>query len=338
MSPPAPPDPTQTPSTPSTPSASSASSAPSDPPSPDPTIAIVGLGRMGGNMARRLRRAGIVVHGYDRGTPRAEVVDAGVRLHDSLADLVAALPAGRPRLVWLMLPQGAPTDSTIAELAPRLTAGDIVVDGGNAHYVDSVRRHETLAAQGLRFVDCGVSGGIWGYDNGYCLMFGGPADAIDALTPIARALAPTPDTGWVHCGAVGAGHFAKMIHNGIEYGMMQALAEGFALMDGHPEYAFDLGAIAESWRHGSVVRSWLLDLSADALRSRDSLDRIAPVVADSGEGRWTVDEAIRQGTPAPVIALSVMSRFASQGRSAFADRLLAAMRGGFGGHPVPHED
>ncbi len=327
MNTPALPDPSRTPA-----------DMPTGPIATSPTIAVIGLGRMGGNMARRLRRAEIAVHGHDQGTPLATVAESGVRLHDSLSSLVAALPSGRQRLVWLMLPQGEPTDSTITRLAPLLAAGDIIVDGGNTHYLDSIRRHEVLSAQGLRFVDCGVSGGIWGYDNGYCLMFGGPRDAMDALTPIARALAPTPDTGWIHCGGAGAGHFAKMIHNGIEYGMMQALAEGFALMDGHPDYAFDLGAIAESWRHGSVVRSWLLDLSADALRSRDALDHVAPVVADSGEGRWTVDEAIRQGTPAPVIALSVMSRFASQGHATFANRLLAKMRGGFGGHAVPHDD
>src|SRR5690606_14852797 len=240
-----------------------------------------------------------------------------------------------PRTVWLMLPAGAATESTLGALRGLLAPGDLVVDGGNAEYRDSQRRAVELAAGGIGFADCGVSGGVWGLENGYCLMYGASdAPAAERLAAYARLLAPAPDRGWLHCGAAGSGHFTKMIHNGIEYGMMQAFAEGFALLEGRPEFGLDLGAIAETWRHASVVRSWLLDLSAEALRQPGALDSVAPVVADSGEGRWTVDEAVRQGTPAPVIAMALMSRFDSQGRADTANRLLALMRQGFGGHAV----
>jgi 6-phosphogluconate dehydrogenase len=301
---------------------------------PTPTLAIVGLGRMGANMARRLARGGAHVHGHDA-QPEARdalAAEAGVVLHASLADAVAALPA--PRTVWLMLPAGAISEATLAELAALLAPGDLVVDGANANYLDSERHARELAARGLLFADCGVSGGVWGLANGYCLMFGAEPEAAARLAPIARILAPAPDRGWLHCGPPGAGHFVKMIHNGIEYGAMQAYAEGFALLEGKAGYDLDLASIGELWRHGSVVRSWLLDLTVDALREPGALDSVAPFVADSGEGRWTVDEAVRQGTPAPVIALALMSRFASQGSGDTANRLLSLMRKGFGGHAV----
>ncbi len=305
-----------------------------DPLTPAPTLAMVGLGRMGANMARRLARGGAHVHGFDaQPEARAALADEpGVVLHASLADAVSALPA--PRTVWLMLPAGEPSETALAELVARLAPGDLIVDGANANYLDSQRHARELEAHGLRFADCGVSGGVWGLANGYCLMYGADAEAAARLAPIARLLAPAPDRGWLHCGPPGSGHFVKMIHNGIEYGAMQAYAEGFALLEGKTEFDLDLAAVGELWRHGSVVRSWLLDLTVDALRDPDALDSVAPYVADSGEGRWTVDESVRQGTPAPVIALALMSRFASQGRADVGNRLLSLMRKGFGGHAV----
>jgi 6-phosphogluconate dehydrogenase len=292
-----------------------------------PVLAMVGLGRMGANMARRLARGGARVHGFDpdAGARTALRETPGVALHDSLEAAVAALPA--PRTVWLMLPAGAASDATLA-------AGDLVVDGANANYQASQRHAAALASHGVLFADCGVSGGVWGLDNGYCLMFGAGPEAAARLAPIARLLAPAPDRGWLHCGPPGAGHFVKMIHNGIEYGAMQAYAEGFSLLAGKPEFGLDLAAVGELWRHGSVIRSWLLDLTVDALASPGALQAVAPFVADSGEGRWTVEEAVRQGTPAPVIALALMSRFASQGQGDTANRLLSLMRQGFGGHAV----
>jgi len=305
-----------------------------------PTLLMVGLGRMGGNMAHRLALKGARVHGYDRSpAARAALAEAvggsaefPVVLHERLEDAVAALPS--PRVVWLMLPAGVPTQLTIDLLTPLLVAGDIVIDGGNANYLDSQARGRALTARGLEFIDCGVSGGVWGLQNGYCLMYGASPAAATAVAPLMRLLAVSPGDGWLHCGPIGAGHFVKMIHNGIEYGMMQSLAEGFALMAGKPEFDLRLGPIGELWRHGSVVRSWLLDLTAQSLQEPDAINQVAPVVADSGEGRWTVDEAIRQGTPAPVIAMAMMSRFDSQGKADTANKLLALMRKGFGGHAV----
>jgi len=297
---------------------------------PYPTI--IGLGRMGANMARRLARAGITVHGFDP-SPEARAAlsgEAGVVLHADLGASMAA-QAGR-RLVWLMLPAGAITEQTLSALESLLQPGDVLVDGGNANYLDSQARARHWKARGIDFVDCGVSGGVWGLAEGYCLMAGGEKQAIDALMPLFRALAPAPDRGWLHCGPSGAGHFTKMVHNGIEYGMMQAYAEGFALMAGRPELTPDLGAVAEVWRHGSVVRSWLLDLTTAALQDPTAMDAVAPVVADSGEGRWTVDESIRQGTPVPVIAAALMARFGSQGKADTGNKLLSLMRKGFGGH------
>jgi 6-phosphogluconate dehydrogenase len=298
------------------------------------SLGLVGLGRMGGNMARRLARAGVRVVGHDATPGAAERLasDATITAAKSLATLAEALPA--PRVVWLMVPAGEATQQTLDTLSAHLWRGDTIVDGGNANYKDSQRRAGELARHGLRFVDCGVSGGVWGLDNGYALMFGGTPEAARAVEPFARILAPAADRGWLHCGPAGAGHFVKMIHNGIEYGMMQAYAEGFALLEGKREFALDNAAIAEVWRHGSVVRSWLLDLIAEFLGRDASLDAIAPHVADSGEGRWTVAEAIEQGVPAPVLALALMSRFDSQGKGDYANRMLAMMRQAFGGHAV----
>ena len=297
-------------------------------------IGMIGLGRMGANMARRLARSGIEVTGFDPDAhARAALAGtSGFTAVEDVAALVHALPA--PRIVWLMVPAGEVTEETIADLAPRLAAEDVIVDGGNAFYKDSVRRAVELASYGVRFVDCGVSGGIWGLDEGYALMFGGSPAAARAIEPLVKVLAPAPERGWLHCGPSGSGHFTKMIHNGVEYGMMQALAEGFALLKGKEEFSLDVAAIAEMWRHGSVVRSWLLDLTAEFLHADAELNDIAPVVADSGEGRWTAAESIELGIPAPVIALALSMRFASQGKGAYADRLLAMMRKGFGGHGV----
>ena len=299
-----------------------------------PSIGLVGLGRMGGNMARRLSRGGIRVVGHDAtpGAADALAAEGVLSAASSPAALVDALPA--PRVVWTMVPAGSATETTIATLSAHLAPGDTIVDGGNANYRDSQRRAQDLAARRLLFVDCGVSGGVWGLANGYTLMFGGSAEGARAVEPFVRVLAPAPDAGWMHCGPAGAGHFAKMIHNGIEYGMMQAYAEGFALLKGKREFGIDVARLAETWRRGSVVRSWLLDLTAEFLASDADLDAIAPHVADSGEGRWTVAEAIEQGAPAPVLAVALMNRFASQGKGDYANRMLARMRQAFGGHAV----
>lgn len=297
-------------------------------------IGMVGLGRMGGNMARRLARAGLGVVAWDRAAGARSGIspEPRVRVVETLAGLVEALPA--PRVLWLMLPAGAPTEDTLTELRGLLAAGDVIVDGANAWYRDSVRRAQELASQGLQFVDAGVSGGVWGLVNGYGLMVGGAAEAVQRVEPFLRALAPAPDRGWLHCGPSGAGHFAKMVHNGIEYGLMQAYAEGLALLQAKEEFQLDVARIAESWRHGTVIRSWLLDLTAEFLAEDARLESIAPVVADSGEGRWTAVEAVELGVPTPVMTLALMQRFASQGRGDFADRLLARMRQSFGGHAV----
>ncbi len=299
-------------------------------------LGMVGLGRMGGNMARRLLRAGHRVVGFD---PSAAARDGfaadGGGIAASLEALVAALPA--PRAVWLMVPAGPVTDDSIAALAGLLSRGDAVVDGGNSNYRDTLRRSGQLQERGIALVDCGTSGGIWGLSEGYSLMVGGDAAVVSRLRPLIEALAPAADRGWGHVGPVGAGHFTKMVHNGIEYGMMQAYAEGFSILQHKGEFALDLGQVAEIWRHGSVVRSWLLDLTAGALAKNPSLEGISPWVADSGEGRWTVQEAIDLDVPAPVIALSLISRLRSRDDDSFADKLLAAMRNEFGGHAIRRE-
>ncbi|OZA27269.1 MAG: 6-phosphogluconate dehydrogenase (decarboxylating) [Hydrogenophilales bacterium 17-64-11] len=295
---------------------------------------LVGLGRMGGNMARRLARKDIriALNNRNHEVSSAIAAETGHLACASLADLVAALQA--PRIVWLMLPAGDVTEQTLQALAPLLSPGDLVVDGANGYYKDDRRRADMLAVRQVDFADAGVSGGVWGLENGYCIMFGGSDAAAARLKPYMEALAPTPATGWLHVGPVGSGHFVKMVHNGIEYGMMQAFAEGFALMKHKPGFDLDLGAIAELWRHGSVVRSWLLDLSADFLAHDQALEAIQPFVADSGEGRWTALEAIEQGIPAPVMSLALMMRFASQGKNDYAAKMLAKMRQGFGGHAL----
>ncbi|MBP6457195.1 phosphogluconate dehydrogenase (NAD(+)-dependent, decarboxylating) [Pseudoxanthomonas mexicana] len=296
-------------------------------------LAMIGLGRMGANMAERLVRGGHTVRGYDPGEAARQQAEArGIVPHANLQNAVAALPA--PRVVWLMVPAGQVVDDTIAQLRPLLAAGDTVIDGGNSNYKDTQRRGAQLAEAGIHYIDCGTSGGVWGLAEGYSLMIGGDAGAVARLQPVFATLAPTPETGWGHVGPSGAGHFAKMIHNGIEYGMMQAYAEGFAILKHKQAMDFDLGALAEIWRHGSVVRSWLLDLTADALKKNPQMDGIAPYVADSGEGRWTVAEAIDLNVSAPVITLSLLERLRSRDDDSYADKLLAAMRNEFGGHAV----
>ncbi|MGH8704441.1 MAG: phosphogluconate dehydrogenase (NAD(+)-dependent, decarboxylating) [Burkholderiales bacterium] len=298
-------------------------------------IGIVGLGRMGAGIARRLARGGVRVVACDREKAAREALadENHVACVESLATLAAQL-AGE-RVILLMLPAGTPTEDALRELLPLLSAGDTLVDGGNAFYRDTMARALELSQRGLRYVDAGVSGGVHGLAHGYCMMLGGTPKSIEIFEPFARLLAPGPEVGWLHCGPSGAGHFAKMIHNGIEYGMMQALAEGFALLAARREFDFDLGRLAETWRHGSVVRSWLLDLCAEILKHDDELQNVAPVVADSGEGRWTALESVELGVPAPVITMALMARFSSQGKADYARRLLAMMRAGFGGHAVP---
>ena len=300
-------------------------------------IAMIGLGKMGGNMVRRLRRGGVEVVGYAT-TPeaRAELAEeTGMINAPSIVGAVKKLDA--PRIVWVMVPSGKPTEKVIKELERRLSPGDLVVDGGNSNYKDSQRRGAMLAQSGIGFVDAGTSGGVWGLANGYCMMVGGEKQHVRVVEPLLKVLAPAPDRGWAHVGPVGAGHFVKMIHNGIEYGMMQALAEGMALLRSKKEFSINLAQVSEMWRHGSVVQSWLLDLTAAALKDDQRLETVAPIVADSGEGRWTVMEAIDQGVAAPVITLALHMRFASQDQAGYTQRLLAVMRKAFGGHSVQEQ-
>lgn len=297
-------------------------------------FAMIGLGKMGGNMVRRLRRAGIDVVGYDQDAQVGDGLaqECAMVGAASVEDAVSKLSA--PRIVWLMVPSGEATESQIKALAPMLSNGDVIVDGGNSNYKDSQRHGAWLAEQGIGFMDVGTSGGVWGLDNGYCLMVGAEPAVIKTVEPILKALAPAPDTGWSHVGPVGSGHFTKMIHNGIEYGMMQALAEGLDLLKGKKEFDLDLANVTELWRHGSVVRSWLLDLTAEALQGDQDLKNVAPYVADSGEGRWTVMESVEQGVAAPVLTMALQMRFASQNDEGYGFRLLSLMRNAFGGHAV----
>jgi 6-phosphogluconate dehydrogenase len=297
-------------------------------------IGIVGLGRMGAGMARRLARGGahVICHDTSDAARAAIAGEPNVDCAENLAALCARLQG--ERVILIMLPAGAPVEDTIRDLLPLVSSGDTLVDGGNSYYRDSKRRALGLSQQGVRYIDAGVSGGVHGLANGFCLMLGGTAKSIELFEPFARILAPDVDRGWLHCGPSGAGHYAKMIHNGIEYGMMQSLAEGFALIAARPELDIDVGRLAETWRHGSVVRSWLLDLCCEILQDNPAMAEIAPVVADSGEGRWTALESIELGVPAPVITLALMSRFSSQGGADYARRLLALMRERFGGHAV----
>ena len=297
-------------------------------------IALLGLGKMGANMARRLLRHPMEVVGYNRSYEKtAELAQTdGLIPAQSLEEVVKLLTP--PRILWLMLPSGDTTQNAIEALLPLLKRGDLVVDGGNANYHDSMARGLQLQQAGIDFMDAGTSGGVWGLENGYCLMVGGSRAAVERLSPVLKVLAPSEKNGWAHVGPVGAGHFTKMIHNGIEYGMMQALAEGLALMQHKQDFKLDLAQITELWRHGSVVRSWLLDLTAQALDKDQVLENIAPFVPDSGEGRWTAIEAIEQGVPAPVMTLALQMRFASQDQKSYVNRLLSMMRNAFGGHAV----
>ena len=297
---------------------------------------MIGLGRMGANMTTRLLGGGHRVVAFDRSADAvAGAVKGGAAGAASLAELVAALKP--PRAVWVMVPSGDPTESTVRALGDALAKGDTVIDGGNSNYKDSMRRGELLAARGIQFVDAGTSGGVWGLKEGYSLMVGGEKAAVDRLRPIFETLAPAADRGWGHVGPGGSGHFVKMVHNGIEYGLMQAYAEGFEVLRRKENFALDVSQIAEIWRDGSVVRSWLLDLTAAALKENPSLEGIAPWVADSGEGRWTVAEAIDLDVPAPVITLSLIARLRSRSQDSYADKLLAAMRNQFGGHAIKKE-
>ena len=296
-------------------------------------LGMVGLGRMGANMAERLLRGGHRVVGFDpNAQARASLEAKGAASAGSLEELVAKLSV--PRTLWLMVPAGAITDQTIEKLLPLLAPGDAIVDGGNSNYKDTQRRAAQAAARKIDYVDSGPSGGIWGLAEGYSLMIGGDKAAVERLTPIFQTLAPAKDSGWGHVGPVGSGHYTKMIHNGIEYGLMQAYAEGFAILQHKTEFALDLHQVAEIWRNGSVVRSWLLDLTADALAKNPQMSGIAPHVDDSGEGRWTVAEAIDLNVPAPVITASLLERLRSRDDDSYADKLLAALRNEFGGHAI----
>jgi len=296
-------------------------------------IAMIGLGRMGGNMASRLLRGGhrVIVHNRSPEPVRAAVAEGAVGA-DSLEDMVAKLAS--PRVVWLMLPAGEVTEAAVVLLANLLAVGDVIVEGGNSNYKDTMRRAAFLADKGIYLVDCGTSGGVWGLSGGYSLMVGGRAEAVALVRPALETLAPAADRGWAHVGPSGAGHFVKMIHNGIEYGMMQAYAEGFEILRAKQEFDLDLHQIAELWRYGSVVRSWLLDLTAAALADDPELSDLRGWVADSGEGRWTVFEAIDLDVPAPVITLALQMRFVSRQDESYAAKLLAAMRNQFGGHAM----
>ncbi|MFE1602735.1 phosphogluconate dehydrogenase (NAD(+)-dependent, decarboxylating) [Methylobacterium sp. ID0610] len=321
-------------------------------------LGMVGLGRMGGNIVRRLLRAGHTAVVYDRSPEAvAALVEAGATGATSLEDVVAKLEG--PRAAWVMLPAGAPTEDTVDRLAALMQADDTIIDGGNSFYKDDIRRAAALREKGLHYVDVGTSGGVWGLDRGYCMMIGGDKQAVDRLDPIFATLAPglgevprTPgregrdpraEQGYIHAGPSGAGHFVKMIHNGIEYGLMQAYAEGFDILrhansPDLPEaqrFDLDLGDIAEVWRRGSVVSSWLLDLTAAALAGDEHLDAFSGHVADSGEGRWTLNAAIEEAVPATVLSAALYARFRSRESASFADKLLSAMRKGFGGHQEP---
>ena len=296
-------------------------------------LGLIGLGKMGANMAERLRLGGHQVVGFDFNAQAvAKLTQSGNLGVSSLEDLAKNLK-GR-RAIWIMVPQGRPVDDTIARLEPLLSPGDILIDGGNSNYKDTMGHYQEVTAKGFQFVDVGTSGGVWGLKEGYSMMVGGDKDPVEYLRPIFETLAPAKDKGWGHVGPAGSGHFVKMIHNGIEYGMMQAFAEGFTIMENKKEFGLDLPQIAQIWRYGSVVRSWLLDLTADALGKNPSLEGLEAWVEDSGEGRWTVVEAIDLNVSAPVITESLMRRIRSREQNNFTDRMLAIMRNEFGGHAV----
>jgi len=296
-------------------------------------LGLIGLGKMGGNMAERLRLAGHQVVGFDFNADAVAKLTASGNVGAGTLEDMAGKLEGR-KAIWIMVPQGKPVDDTIAKLEPFLNAGDILIDGGNSNYKDTMRRHDEIAKKHFNFVDCGTSGGVWGLKEGYSMMIGGDKEPVEYLRPIFEALAPAKDQGWGHVGPGGSGHFVKMVHNGIEYGMMQAYAEGFTIMETKKELGLDLTQIAQIWRYGSVVRSWLLDLTADALTKNPTLDGLEAFVEDSGEGRWTVMEAIDLNVSAPVITESLMRRIRSREQNNFTDRMLAVMRNEFGGHAV----
>ena len=296
-------------------------------------LGLIGLGKMGGNMAERLRLGGHQVVGFDFNAEAVARLTAAGNVGVATLDALAKKLEGR-RAIWIMVPQGDPVDQTIAKLTPLLSPGDILIDGGNSNYKDSMRRHKEAAAKGFEFVDVGTSGGVWGLKEGYSMMIGGDKEPVEYLRPIFETLAPSADKGWGRVGPGGAGHFVKMIHNGIEYGMMQAYAEGFTILERKEELGLNLPQIAEIWRYGSVVRSWLLDLTADALGKNPTLEGLEAYVEDSGEGRWTVIEAIDLNVSAPVITESLMRRIRSREENNFTDRMLAIMRNAFGGHAV----
>ena len=306
-------------------------------------LGMIGLGKMGGNMAERLRRAGHKVVGFDFSADAVKKLsDAGSVGANTLEDMVKNLTES-PRAIWIMVPAGDPVDQTIEKLKPLMNKGDIFIDGGNSNYKDSQRRHDELKKEGYEFVDVGTSGGIWGITEGYSMMVGGDEDVVNHLKPIFETLAPGADKGWGRTGPAGAGHFVKMVHNGIEYGMMQAYAEGFDVLKHKdstelPEderYSLNMGDIAEVWRRGSVVSSWLLDLTAQALASDEKLEKFSGEVSDSGEGRWTIDAAVEEAVPVPVLAASLFARFRSRQQHTFGEKMLSAMRFGFGGHVEP---
>jgi 6-phosphogluconate dehydrogenase len=300
-------------------------------------LGMIGLGRMGGNMAQRLLNGGHRVVAFDPDeNARKSAESAGAITATSVRDLVVELSA--PRAVWVMVPAGDITEKTINDVADALSLGDAILDGGNSNYKDSARRAAALKERGLDYLDVGTSGGIWGMTEGYSLMIGGDVETFRRLEPVFQTLAPASDKGYGHVGPAGSGHFVKMVHNGIEYGMMQAYAEGFELMKAKEEFSLDLANIAEIWRHGSVVRSWLLDLTAAALKEDADLSGLQAYVDDSGEGRWTVEESIELAVPIPVIALSLQARFRSRQDQPFGGKLLAAMRNQFGGHAVKKAD
>ena len=296
-------------------------------------LGIIGLGKMGFNMAERLRLAGHKVVGFDfNKDATAKLTAAGSQGVNSLEELVKNLAA--PRAIWMMVPQGDPVDQTIAKLEPLMQKGDTFIDGGNSNYKETQRRHAETTAKGFNYVDCGTSGGVWGLKEGYSLMIGGDKEPVERLTPIFETLAPGKDKGWGHVGPSGAGHFVKMVHNGIEYGLMQAYAEGFSILKAKQPLHLNLNQIAHIWQYGSVVRSWLLDLTADALDKNPTLEGLEAWVPDSGEGRWTVTEAIDLNISAPVITESLIRRLRSREENNFTDRMISIMRGEFGGHEV----
>ncbi|GAA4005005.1 decarboxylating 6-phosphogluconate dehydrogenase [Deinococcus rubellus] len=296
-------------------------------------IGMIGLGKMGGNMVARLLQGGQDVVAYDLSEDNITLAEGrGAEGARTIEELISKLPA--PRAVWVMVPSGTATESTVMNLADKMQPGDIIIDGGNSNYKDSQRRAKTLAERGINFVDVGTSGGVWGLKEGYAMMVGGDKAAVESLTPILEVLAPAKNQGWGRMGPAGSGHYVKMVHNGIEYGMMQAYAEGFELMHAKTDMNLDMAQIAELWRYGSVIRSWLLDLTADALSGDPEFSDLSDYVADSGEGRWTVVDALNEGIPAPVITLSVQMRLRSQQKSSYAGKMLSAMRRAFGGHAV----